>query len=92
LAVAKRHNNALSRLDRVVTAAAESRPDLTFLPYVRKLIAAHRPGNLSWVCPGNPPPECRSEDAPKMPVRSVEDVRPPSRSRPGLPEAGSTAI
>jgi hypothetical protein len=75
---ATRHNNALSRLDRMLKHEWEARPDLIFLPYVRKLIAVHRPYNVRWVCPGDPPAECAAEFNSGMPTRSVEDVRSPS--------------
>src|SRR5215217_1697378 len=47
LANSKRHNNALSRLDQVVKATSESRPELIFLHYVRELIVAHSPATLA---------------------------------------------
>jgi hypothetical protein len=67
LANATRHNNALSRLDRMVKPEWEARPDLIFLPYVRKLIAVHRPYNVRWVCPGDPPVACAAEHDSGMP-------------------------
>jgi hypothetical protein len=76
---AKRHDDALSRLDRMIKAEAEARPELLFLAYVRKLITVHRPSNVRWVCQGDPPPECTLTYAPEMPIRNVEDVRSPSR-------------
>lgn len=80
LPTAKRHNNALSRLDRVLKAGAESHPELNFLHYVHKLVAAHRPSNLGWICPGKPPAECTFDHVPALPARSVEDVRTPTRA------------
>src|SRR4051794_26327988 len=79
LPTAKRHNDALSRLDRMLKAEAESKPELFFLPYVRKLISAHRPSNLGWICPGDPPVECKAEHIPVLPSRNAEDVRTASR-------------
>jgi hypothetical protein len=78
LASGKRHHNALSRLDRMVRTECEARPDLAFLPYVRKLIAVHRPANVHWKCPGPQPAECAPEYSAAR-ERFVEDVRTPSR-------------
>jgi hypothetical protein len=75
LAAAKRHTNALSGLDRIVKAESDCRPELIFLPYVRKLITAHRPSNVAWVCPGGPPAECTLEHMPAPSQRSAEDLR-----------------
>jgi hypothetical protein len=79
LPAAKRHNNALSRLDRIVKAECDCKPELIFLPYVRKLIAVHRPSNVSWLCPGDPPAECSPRHAAALSNPSVEDVRSASR-------------
>ena len=79
LPTAKRHNNALSRLDRMVKAECDSRPELIFLSYLRKLIAVHRPYNLNWVCPDGAPVECSPRHVPALPKRSVEDLRTASR-------------
>src|SRR4051812_48988916 len=76
LPVAKRHNNALSRLDRIVRTECSSRPDLIFLTYIRKLIAAHRPANVSWICPGKPPAECKPDHAPGMLSSSFDSAFP----------------
>jgi hypothetical protein len=59
LANARRHNEALAKLDRMIKAEMSLKPELAFLPLVRKLIAAHRPLNVTWVCPGEPPAACR---------------------------------
>ena len=40
---AKQHHDALSRLERMVRAESDSRPELVFLPYVRKIIANTSP-------------------------------------------------
>ena len=77
---AKQHHDALSKLERMVRGECDSKPELVFLPYVRRLIAAHRPWNIGWVCPGDPPAECTAEHIPEMPNRSVEDLRSPSRT------------
>ena len=63
----------------MVKAELEARPETHFLPYVRKLIAVHRPSNVRWVCPGDPPAECFVEYSPPLAERYVEDVRSPSR-------------
>lgn len=79
LPTAKRQNDALSRLDRMVKDEAEAKPELFFLSYIRKLISAHRPSNIGWICPGDPPVECKAEHIPALPHRSAEDVRTASR-------------
>src|SRR3954463_14822590 len=51
LPLAKGHNNALSRLDRLIKAERSVRPALIFLACIRRLVAAHRSPNVSWICP-----------------------------------------